>query len=429
MWRSLLMILLFSAAWPTPLPLQPHRVSAAGPQDGPWPQWRGPDSNNHAPADAKLPLRWNFETGENIRWRTPLPGRGHSTPIFTRFGVFLTTADAEKQTQSVLSIDPQTGQLRDEFVLHRGTLPERIHPNNSHASPSMASDGKRLFAAFHTKDSIALTALSADGTVEWQKMVCQFKPSLFQFGYGASPIIEDDLVIIAAEYDGRDSGIYALDRETGKQIWKIPRPQNLNFSSPIVATIAGQRQLLIAGADTFSSYDPRTGQLIWQVASTTEAICGTAVWDDRYVMISGGNPISGTWCVRADGRPSEVWSNRVKCYEQSLLAIKNYVFGVADSGVAYCWQIKDGQELWKTRLFPGGVSASPLLAGRYVVAANERGMISLFEATPARFRPVNEFQTGNSIFATPILIGDTLYVRTAVTTGRQRQEYLIAIGK
>lgn len=424
----------FPHIWPTILALtlmlasSPADCFAVGPLDGPWPQWRGPTADNHAGPDVSLPLKWDLETGEGIAWKTKLPGRGHSTPIFTRDGIFLTTADADAGTQSVLKIDSLSGRIQDEFVIHRGTLPSRIHPKNSHASPSMAFDGERYFASFYTDDAIVLTALSSDGNEQWQTRVSEFKPSIFRFGYGASPIVEDDVVIVAAEYDGKDSGIYALDRKTGKQVWKISRPSNLNFSSPIVTTIAGSRQLLIAGADAFCSYDPTTGRKLWQVDTTTEAICGTVVWDDRRVMISGGNPVAGTWCVSADGSGKLVWSNRVMCYEQSLLAMKNYVFAVADSGVAYCWRTLDGTETWKKRLFGDGVSASPLLADGHVVVASERGRVLLFMASPDRFEPIANIQTGDSIFATPIAIGSRLYVRTGINESAGRQEYLIAIG-
>ncbi len=163
--------------------------------------------------------------------------------------------------------------------------------------------------------------------------------------------MEDDLVIVAAEYDGRDSGLYALDIRSGKQVWKIARPSNLNFASPIVATIAGQRQLLLAGADTIVAYDPIKGRVpLWKADVGTEAICGTVVWDGRRIIFSGGNPEAGTWCVNGDGSAASLWENGVMCYEQSLLAIKNFVFAVADNGVAYCWRTVDGNETWKKRL-------------------------------------------------------------------------------
>jgi outer membrane protein assembly factor BamB len=394
-----------------------------------WPGWRGPDGTNHAAADTNTPIRWDLETGTNIAWKTPLPGRGHSSPVIIDEAIFLTTSEQQKQTQSVLKLDRKTGRLMDEWVLHRGTLPEQIHANNSHASPTPSCDGETLFVAYHTDDAIWLTALTTGGREVWKTRVCEFKPSLFQFGYGASPLIEEGLVIVAAEYDGKDSGLYALDIRSGKQVWKVARPSNLNFASPIAATIAGQRQILIAGADTITAYAPQTGRELWSVDSSTEAICGTVVWDGRNVLISGGNPKAGTWCVSGDGSETLQWENNVMCYEQSLLAINNYVFAVADNGVAYCWRTQDGHEMWKKRLFAGRISSSPLLANERVYVASEAGTIYVFAALPDRFDLLAENPTGDSIFATPVALDDRLYVRTAVGLGENRREYLVAIGR
>lgn len=393
-----------------------------------WSTWRGPNGNNHAADGVKVPLRWNLKTGENIAWKTPVPGRGHSSPVIVGDAIFLTTANKSDQTQSLIKFDRKSGRLVDQWVLHRGTLPSRIHGNNSHASPTPVFDGEDLLVTFYTNDAIWISKVTVDGRVLWQKRVAEFKPSLFQFGYGASPIVEDNIVIVAAEYDGRESGLYGLDTATGKRVWKAARPINLNFATPIAATIAGQRQVLIGGGELIAAYDPTNGKQLWSIDSSTEAICGTVVWDDRRVIISGGNPASGTWCVTGDGS-RELWSNRVKCYEQSLLVIPNYVFGVADSGVAYCWRTGDGKEMWKQRLFGGGISASPLLVGDRIYIAAESGEMFVIAASPDRFQPLAEQKTGDSIFASPVAIDDRLYVRTGVGWGDGRQEYLVAIGK
>lgn len=394
-----------------------------------WPCWRGLHGDNHASEETDAPIRWDLESGRNIDWKTALPGRGHSSPVVIQDAIYLTTSEQQSQTQSLLKLDRASGRLIDQWVVHRGTLPKRIHPKNSHASPTPAFDGDDLFVIFYTDDAIWLTAMTTSGREVWKKRVCEFKPAAFQFGYGASPCIEDNVVIIAAEYDGRDSGLYALDCRTGETVWKVPRRSNLNFASPIVATIAGQRQVLLAGADTISAYDPQTGRALWSVDASTEAICGTVVWDGRRVMVSGGNPNAGTWCVSGDGTQASLWENSVMCYEQSLLAIKNYVFAVADNGVAYCWRTRDGGEMWKKRLFAGRVSSSPLLANNRIYIASEAGTVYVIAALPDRFDLLAENSTGDSIFATPVAVDDRLYLRTAIGEGADRQEYLIATGR
>jgi hypothetical protein len=394
-----------------------------------WPCWRGPRGNNHASEETDAPIRWDLESGENIVWKTAIPGRGHSSPVVIEDSIFLTTSQRSDQTQSLLKLDRDSGRLMDQWVLHRGTIPRRIHPNNSHASPTPAYDGESLFVAFYTEDAIWVTAMSTLGQEFWKTRVCEFKPAAFQFGYGASPLVEDDLVIVAAEYDGRDSGLYAMDVRTGKTVWKVTRPANLNFASPIAATIAGQRQILLAGADSITAYDPQSGRLLWDVDASTEAICGTVVWDGRRIMISGGNPVAGTWCVRGDGSQARLWENRVMCYEQSLLAVKNFVFAVADNGVAYCWRTSDGGETWKKRLFAGAISASPLLVSDRIYVASQAGSVYVIAALPDRFDLLAENATGDSIFASPVAVDDRLYIRTGVGLGTDRQEYLIATGR
>ena len=394
-----------------------------------WPCWRGPEGDNHAAPNTDAPLRWDLQSGQNIVWKTPLPGRGHSTPIVIDDTIFLTTADKAKGTQSLLKINRASGRLVDRWVLHRGTLPAQIHYNNSHASPTPAYDGEKLFVVFHTDDAIWLTAVTVAGREVWKKKVCDFRPAAFQFGYGASPLIEDDLVIIAGEYDGKDSGVYALDRSTGKRVWKVPRPENLNFASPIAATIAGQRQILLAGADTVTAYDPTTGRELWSVDAATEAMCGTAVWDGRRIFVSGGNPQRGTWCVSGDGSQKLLWQNQVMCYEQSLMATEGYIYAVDDGGIAHCWRSHDGTEMWKKRLFSGGVSASPLLVGDRIYFSSQDGVVYVVAASPDRFDVLAKNPSGESIFASPVAVGDRMYLRIGVEAGNDRREYLVSIGQ
>ncbi|MEM6689001.1 MAG: PQQ-binding-like beta-propeller repeat protein [Planctomycetota bacterium] len=395
-----------------------------------WWQWRGPNMDNHAAAGASTPLRWDLRTGEGVRWKTPIPGRGHSTPIVTDDALFLTTAEQRDQTQSLIKVDRETGRLLEKVVLHRGTLPRQIHPNNSHASPSPVFDGEHVFVSFHTDDSIVLSKLTSAGRVVWQKRVSQFTPNRYKFGYGASPIIEGDLVLVAAEYDGEQSGLYALDIDSGETIWRLPRSRlNLSFASPAVATIAGQRMILLPGEMKIMAINPINGKELWAAPASTLAICGTVAFDERRAFVSGGFPDAGTWAVSADGMTKLLWQNSVKCYEQSLLVHRGHVYAIADNGIGYCWRANDGKEMWKARLFRQGVSASPTLVGNQIYAANESGEVVVFSAIPDRFEKLAAFACGDSIFATPVAVDDTIYVRTGVGSGPSRQEYLVAAGR
>ncbi len=392
-----------------------------------WTCWRGPVGNNHASKTTRIPTDWDLQTGKNILWKSAITGRGHSTPVVVGEGIFLTTADTSDDTQSLVKFDRRTGKLLGQWVIHRGGLPDRIHGHNSHASPTPAFDGKHIITVFHQNDAIMATAMTPAGEKVWQTRVSEFRPEKFQFGYGASPLVVGDFVIIAAEYDGSDSGLYALDTATGKQVWRVPRMSNLNFASPILADVGGQRSVLLAGASTISAYDAATGNQQWSVDATTEAICGTCVWDKERVIVSGGNPESGTWCVGANGRDELLWENPVMSYEQSLLVVGDHVYALSDNGVAYCWRTRDGKEMWRSRLGGGGVSASPLFADNKIIMAAEDGSMYVIAATPEKFELLREIRTGESIFASPVAIDDRLLVRTAITENGKRREYLVAI--
>ena len=166
---------------------------------------------------------------------------------------------------------------------------------------------------------------------------------------------------------------------------------------------------------------------MWSVPGTTQATCGTMVWDGETVFASGGYPEAQTIAVKADG--SEVlWKNKQKCYEQSMLAHDGYVYGYTDGGIAVCWRAIDGREMWKTRL-GGNVSASPILANGNIYLANEAGDIFIFKATPESYQQVSKTRLGNDIFPTPAFVDNKIFYRVGANNGQQRQEYLYCISE
>lgn len=392
-----------------------------------WPQWRGPTRDNHAPAGATAPASIDPETA--VAWRTPLPGRGHSSPVVSGDRIYLTTADEGAGTQGLLVLSRATGELLANTVCHRGGLPERIHPSNTHASPTAACDGQRVFALFHNDAGAWVTAFDLAGKQLWQKRVCGFNPQQFEFGFGSSPMLHGGLLLVAAEYDGPDSGLYALDPATGEQKWKAPRPENITFSTPVAVRLGGRDQLLLSGANLLAAYDPATGKELWQLAGATRATCGTMVWDEALglAFASGGFPDRVTEAVRADG--SEVaWKAPVKNYEPSMLAVDGALYCVADGGVAHCLSAADGKVLWRERI-GGKFSASPVLVGGVIYAVNEQGALFAFRPNQEKYDEVARAQYGTEAFATPTPIDGRLLHRYAEGQGAERREYLVAIGK
>ncbi|MEM9352360.1 MAG: PQQ-binding-like beta-propeller repeat protein [Planctomycetota bacterium] len=403
----------------------PMAFSTARAQD--WPQWRGPNGNNHAAPGAAAPTQWSETSG--LAWKTPIPGRGHSSPTLFGDRIYLTTCDEDAETQSLLVIDRATGRLLKQTTAHVGKLLPKVHPNNTHASPTVACDGRQVYALFGNDLAAWVTAFDLEGNAVWQKRATGFDPRRYEFGFGSSPVLAGGLVVVTSEYDGPESAVVALNPADGSQAWLSPRTQSLSYSSVARVPVGGQTQLIMSGNRRIAAYDPASGRELWGVAGSTFATCGTMVWDEAQglAFASGGYPDSFTLAVRTGGDHAIVWQNNVKCYEQSLLVAGDYLYGVSDRGVAYCWRSADGQEMWKERL-GGAFSASPVLVDGKLYVTNESGTTFVYAATPDGYQPIAENQLGDEGFATFTPCDGRLYHRYAKREGGQRQEYLVAIG-
>ncbi len=388
-----------------------------------WPWWRGPSRDGQA---GQAPLPTQFSATQNVQWKTPVPGRSHSSPIVFGGQVFLTTADVQAETQSVLAFDLATGRSAWQQEISRGGLAANNHAKNTEASPTLACDSLRLFATFFHHEQIELVALDLSGEVLWRKSAGPFNPKMFEYGYAPSPVLYGKSVIVAAEYDNESSFIAAFDRETGSELWRTSRPASISFSSPVVAHVAGRDQLLLSGQGKVCSYDPATGKLLWEAAGTTYATCGTMIWDDEVVYASGGYPKAETLAVRGDGSGKIVWSNNQKCYEQSMILIEGCVYALTDKGILYCWRASDGKELWRERL-EGPISASPIYAGGHLYWSNEAGTFYVIKPNPAKLDLVATNRLGSESFASPAVSGGRLLLRVATGKDQARQETLYCI--
>ena len=390
---------------------------------GDWTQWRGPKHNNIAADGQTVPVEWS--ESKNIIWKASVPGRGHASPTVVGNVILLSTAIDATQTQSVVAYDRTSGKKLWETEISNGGFPT-LHPKNTHASPTIASDGKLAFATFCHHEKVEAIALSLTGKIIWRKDIGGFRPEAYEYGYAASPTIYKDALIISGDSD-TVAWVKAVKLSNGDLIWEQQRPKFLNWSSPIVANVGGRDQLLLSGLHMIASYDPTTGKPLWKTECLTMATCGTCVWEGDLIFASGGYPDPETVAVKADGS-GVVWSNQVKCYEQSMVVHKGYLYAFSDAGIVHCWDAKTGREMWKHRL-QGPVSSSPLIVGNIIFATNEAGTTWAFEANPQKYVEVAKNQLGTSGFASSTAVDGMLFIRTSSGDGSERKESLYCVGK
>lgn len=388
---------------------------------GDWPGWRGPTHDGQAATGQRVPVRWS--ESDNVIWKVPVPGRGHASPTVVGDRVFLPTADEAKEIQSVLCFDRETGRQLWKTDLHQGGFPVKGHRRKSHASSSVAWDGERLFVNFLSGGAVYTSALDRNGGPLWTTRISDY---VIHQGYGSSPFVYQNLVIVAADNKG-GGAIAGLDRNSGKVVWKTARPATPNYPSPVVYHVNGRDQLFMSGCDHVSSFDPLTGKKLWEIEESTTECVVTMVTDGKRVFTGGGYPRNHTMAVMADGSGKVAWANTTRVYVPSMLVKDGHLFATTDSGMAVCWNSATGREMWKERL-GGDFFASPVMLDGRVYATNVRGNTYVFEAGPKRFKLLAENPLGDEAYASPVICGDRIYLRVTKNEADERREYLYCIG-
>ncbi|MBM3821686.1 MAG: serine/threonine protein kinase [Verrucomicrobia bacterium] len=403
------------------LTLAPHVRAALSTSPFDWPAWRGPTRDGIATPGQSPPTRWS--ESENIVWKSELPGRGHSSPTVVGNRIYLATADTSTWAQSVLCLDRRTGAKLWTTTVHPsgGDPGKQVH--SSAASSTITFDDGRLFVNFLNSGAVFTTALSPDGQVLWQRNI---GPFVTHQGFASSPMTHEQLVLVASDHRG--GGVVAgLHRDTGEVVWSHPRPKLPNYTSPSILRAAGKTQMVLAGCNLIASYNPLTGEKLWELPGSTEECVVSAVTDGSRIFVSGGYPKNHTVAVEADGSKRIAWQNTARVYVPSMIAQAGHLYAVMDAGLAVCWKSDSGEELWKERL-GGDFFASPVMVNDLIYASNVSGKTFVFQATPRSFRLIESNQLGEEAYASPVICGSRVYLRTGEKEERNRQ-YLYSIGK
>lgn len=385
-----------------------------------WPWWRGPARNGIVAADQPPPTAWSDT--ENVRWKAPVPGKGHGSPIVVGNVVVLQTAENDPDVQSVLAFDRETGQRLWQARIHAGGFVKKQNDKSTSANSTPASDGERIFVNFLHADAVYTTALDFRGEQLWQRKITDY---VLHQGFSSSPAIYESLVIVSADNKGTGA-LVALDRATGEEVWRHSRPAKPNYTSPIILNAAARDQIFFIGCDLVTSLDPKSGKKLWEMpGATTECVTST-VTDGHLIYTTGGYPKNHLAAVTADGSKRVAWENGSRVYVPSMVLKDGSLYVMLDAGVAQCWEAATGKEQWKQRV-GGTFSSSLVMAGDRIFATDESGKTTVFAADPSEFRLIAENQLGQESFATAAICGGRIYQRVAVTTEGKRQEFLYCL--
>lgn len=397
---------------------------AAGSGRADWPQFRGPAADGHAAVP--LPRRWSDT--QNVTWKTPLPGLGWSSPVVHRGRVYLTTAtetDGDGRSLRLVCLDAATGRPVWDHELFRQEGPVRIHPKNSHASPTPLVAGDRIVAHFgpHGTACVAPT-----GEVIW-KQTLAYAP---QHGNGGSPALAGDVLVICC--DGSDEQyVVGLDLASGELRWRTDRDtdpvKGFSFATPLVTTVDGAAQAICPGSDAVFAYEPATGREIWRVDYPGGySVIPRPVHAAGLVFVVSGYDKPVLYAIDPTGRGNVTathvrWKlDRGAPHTPSVLVVGNELFCVSDNGVAACLDARTGTENWRERL-GGNFSASPLHADGIVYFQNEAGESILVKAgVPFEEVGRNQLGGGERTFASYAVDGNALVVRTESAVYRIESE-------
>jgi outer membrane protein assembly factor BamB len=431
----------------------------AGNGNGSWPSFRGPEASGIADLQ-NLPDRWNGKTGENILWRTPIPGLAHSSPIVWGHRIFVTSAvsseanasfrpglygdgDASKDRTRhrwiIYALDKRTGKTLWERVAHQSEPLEQRHIKSTYANSTPATDGRIVVAWFGSQ---GVHAYDVKGRFLWKVDLGRLDvgaydiPS-FEWGPASSPIIWNNLVILQCDTQ-TDSFLLALDATTGKTVWKTDREEIPSWGTPTVVNTSTGPELVTNASNFIRGYDPRTGKELWRLGRSSKITAPTPIFaDGLLVVVSGRGPERPVFVVRpnsrgdltlAEGKTNSeaiVWSRTGRgSYMPTPLVYQGVLYVLGNNGLFDAYNLKSGEEVYRQRLplVGSGFSASPVAADGKIYLSNEDGEI-LVIAAGSKFTHLGTNSMGELLMATPALSDGVMYVRSAASLfaiGRKR---------
>ena len=402
-----------------------------------WPEYRGPNGQGHAEAK-NLPVEWS-ET-KNIAWKTPLPGRGWSSPVVSDGKVWMTAAtdepvspEAKKQrligstssmpllvsdnlSMRAICVDLKSGKLLHDIELMTEKKPQPIHTLNSYASPSPILEEGKLYCHFGAYGTACLDTDTKK--VLWSNQTLRLN---HENGPGGSPVLWGDLIIFHC--DGSDlQYVAAVNKHTGKTVWRTTRSGKMNsnpqltkaYGTPLIAKIAGEPVVVSTGADWLYGYDPATGKELWKVAYGElgfSIVPRPVVGNGMAYMCTSFMQSRLLAFDLTSKTPKIAWRYQKQVPNMSSpLLVGDKLYFVSNKGMATCLDAKTGEGNWVERL-GGQYCSSPLYAEGRIYFMNRDGETKVV-ATGGQYKQLASNQLDGEILASPAAIDGSLFIRT-----------------
>ena len=405
-----------------------------------WPQWRGPDGSGIS-TEKNLPTEWS--PTKNIKWKTPIEGRSHSSPIVWDNKIFVTTAveGAEvpgakaakhlldnkefvhpdsvganhKHTFKVVALNRDNGKVLWDVVAWEGTPYDDRHRKSSYAASTPATDGKLVYAYFGSE---GLYAYDFNGKLAWKVDVG--KLANLGLGTATSPILFENLVIIQADEDnGEKSFIVAYDKKTGKEAWKMQRKVQISWSTPILARAAKRTELITSGTESIIAYDPATGKELWTHKGLESNAIPSPVTNNEMVYVVAGFPTKITMAIRLGesgdltGTANVPWQYaKGTAYVPSPIVYGDYLYLTTDRGILTCIDAKTGKVMYEGGRIPipATFTASPVAFDGKILLTSEDGDTFIVKAGP-KHEIIGTNSVGEPVYASPAIADGRIYIR------------------
>ena len=430
-------------------------VTAAPPN---WPQFRGPHASGIADGQ-NPPVTWDAQKGDNIRWKTRIPGLAHASPIvwgdrvfitsavssdpdpYLRVGLFGESPDHPEEIVhgfNVYCLDKKTGKIIWEKTAHSGIPKVKRHIKSTHANCTPATDGKHVVAFFGSE---GLYCYDFNGELLWKKDLGYLDAGAFnapevQWGFGSSPTIYKDLVIVQCDVNNQ-SFLAAFDIADGKEKWRTLRDVFACWGTPTVHEGGGRTQVIVNGYEYMGGYDVNTGKELWRLSGGGDVPVPTPyVAHDLIFITNAHGPARPIYAIRLgaggdislkEGERSNefiAWSEPKRgSYMPTTIVYGDYLYVGDDRGILTCYKAKTGERLYRKRIADlrgAAYSASPVAADGKLYFTGEDGDIHVIKAGP-EYELLATNTMGEVCLATPAISEGMMFVRTS--------KHLFGIGK